>query len=284
MSLPQYIGYEEGGTVFIDVSGLPTTATVAIEDGNGSEILSTTNATISTINTTLAANIDRGDMSFTVASNTGFEVGKTCWLQDDPEAVLIKKIEGTKIYTRRPIIYDHTAGAEVEGGRVTLDVNAATATDLFWDGRVIWNIDGTKNYTSIECTKYPLERLATSNDLADLEPKIYDVLDSESDVERLLDIGHQHVLKQIAVKAPDLRARVFVGSMAFKTATAYAALMIHYGRRGNDSAREQASYYEKMLNKEIDAVTITTPRDADQDEDIEESERMSMRTVKLYRG
>jgi hypothetical protein len=286
MPLPQHIRYQGDSNITTTVNRLPSAVTAAIVDSDGTELLGHTSANISTINVALAANVTRGDIDFTVDANTGIEAGITCWLQDDPEEVLVRKVEGTKIYVRRPMLKDHINTARVEGGKITLEVKTdedTVANTLFWDGRVEWNIDGQRQYSSIECTRYPLVRIATVQDLYDLEPKLYDILDSEVAPERLLDLGHNKVLSMIAKAAPDQRTRVFTGSDAFKTATCLAAMWWHYNAGRGEDSRELAERYFAALKDELESMVQVVPRDADQDEDIEDDERISFSTISLHR-
>lgn len=280
MTLPQHLLYAKGGVIHIDVATLPAAATVEIRDASDGTRMAHAEATISTINAALAANVSAGDMSVSVDSNTGLSAGKTFWLRDDPEELLCRSVEGTTIRLRRPALYDHVNAARVEGARVQCNVAAAYANVLWWDGRAEWNIDGATHYTSVECTKYPITRLASAQDLFDLEPKLFDVIDRETDVERWLDNAHEMVMGEISKTAPDQRARVFTGSMEFKSVTAAAALYLHYMRRGSDMRETWWSEFERRLG----SVVTTTPRDPNQDGTIELGGRISLGTVPLRRS
>jgi hypothetical protein len=281
LALPQYLLYQKGGTIHIDVPSLPTAATVRIIDGGDTEQMGHLAVNVSTINTTLAANAYACNSQITVAANTGLSAGKTFWLQDDPEEALVRSVEGTTIKLRRPLFYDHVSGAAVEGARIALNVPDNYSNALWWDGRCEWNIDDTYYYTAVDCVRYPLQRLASAQDLADDEPKIADMIDSGVDVERWLDSAHELVLGEIAKRAPDQRARVFTGSMEFRSVTAAAAMYLHYLRR-RDASDERETWL-KEIERRLGAVVALVPRDADQDGAIEPDERMSTRSVLLVR-
>jgi hypothetical protein len=164
-------------------------------------------------------------------------------------------------------------------------VTASDAGTLFWDGRAEWNIAGSVyDYTTVECTKYPINRLATSQDVFDEDPKFYQILDSEADVERLLDNAHDDVLASIAEKAPDLRARVFTGSIEFTRATVFAFLRNWYRRQASDEALRLFDRYQTAFDGELARICTIVARDANQDGVVEGEERMSFRTVTLRRG
>ncbi len=284
MPLPQHLRYQQGGNIAIDTTQLPTGASVKIVSSSGAALMTDQTATISTINVALASAPSAGDTAFSVDANTGLSVGQKCWIQDVPEEILVKKVAGTNITTWRPLLYDHINTARVEGGRVTFAVDSdshAVANTLFWDGHAEWNIDSQSYFTAIECTRYPMQRIATSNDLADIEPKIYDILDDEVSVNRLLDLGHDKVLMLLAKASPDTRVRVFVGSTGFKTATCFAALWYHYMSGRSEDSQEIADRYEKALASELEGIVQVIPRDTDQDKTVEADERISTRTVRL---
>jgi len=284
VSLPQHIRYRSGGSIHIDLRTRPDAATVRIIDGGDSEKMSSTSASISVVSTALSGAVSTGAVSFNVANGTNMAAGMAYWIQDDPEEALARRIDGNTVYLRRPVVYNHVNAAVVEGTRVTCAINSAIANSLWWDGRAEWNIDGSVYYTAVECTKYPIDRLATVQDLFDIEPALYDMLDDEADIERLLDLGHQEVLKRIAKASPDMRARVFTGSMEFKSATALASLYIFHRRRATEESRQLAETYKLDLATEIDSICVVVPRDADQDGVIEPDERINPRTVKISRA
>jgi len=281
MSLPQYLLYEKGGTVHIDVPFLPLTATVRIVDGRDGEKLAHTAANVSLINTTLNVAASSLNSQISVLSNTGIAVGKTMWIQDDPEEVLVRAVSGGTVSLRRPLFYGHVNAARVEGARLETNIPSTACTSMFWDGRCEWNIDGTYYYTAVECVRFPNQRTASAQDLFDCEPKIADLVDSETDVERLLDNAHELVMGEIARRAPDHRARVFTGTNEFKSTTAAAAMYLHFLRRSQ--ATEEREVWWRELERRLDSVVSSTPRDANQDGVIGDDERMSMRSVTLVR-
>jgi hypothetical protein len=284
MTLPQHVTFGRGGTISIDSPTLANAVTVTIRDGDGTVRVQDATATPSTINTTITGSISAGAISINVAANTGIGVDTVAWLRDDPEEILVSRVSTLAITLRRPAIYSHISGAQLQGSRIEYAVNSAVANTLWWDGYAEWNIDGTLDYTSVECTRYPLTRRASAQDLFDVEPLLSDVLDSEQDVERFLDAAHNMVLGEIGKMAPDQRVRVMPASSSFRTATALAAMYMHYRRRGSDEAREVSERYLKDMKRELDSITATNPRDADQDQDIELDEAISAHTTRLRRG
>ena len=283
MSLPQHIQFGKGGNISIDVASAATAATVTLRAGDGTVKFSDQAATPSTISTTITGAIVAGATSLNVASNTGIAAGSVINLEDDPEEILVSKISTLAVTLRRPTLHAHINAAVVAGSRVTFAVNSAIANTMFWDGHAEWNIDGTIDFTAVEVTRYPMLRKATAQDMFDLEPKLYDILDGEQDFERLLDVAHELVLGELSKMSPDSRARVIPASAAFRSATCLAALYIHYRRRAGDDARELADRYSEYMKRELDSITSSNPRDADQDLTVHSDEKISARTVRLVR-
>jgi prepilin-type processing-associated H-X9-DG protein len=199
---PQSVQFQKGGTISIDTPSIPSSATVLIRDGNGTAKTTHVAAMVTTINTTITGALSAHATALNVASNTGLQVGSVAWLRDDPEEVVVARVATLAIALRRPVLYSHISGAQLQGSRVTFSVNAQVANALWWDGHAEWNLGGTLDYTAVNCTRYPMTRRASSQDLFDLEPKLSDVLDGEQDVERLLDLAHDHVMGEIGKVSP----------------------------------------------------------------------------------
>ena len=276
MSLPQHIQYGVGGTVTIELEDRPTNALGTLIKGDGTS-LGVITGTVSTINTTLGTAATRGTSTLNVAANTGMAVGKTIKLTDDPEVALIQKVAGTTVTLRQKLLNDHIAGAAAQSTEVSFSCNSSVANTLFFDGHIDVNVDGGSYFahTSVECTKYPTRDLCTTQDLFDIEPALYQLLDDSADLERWKDVASQYVLSRMATSSPDLRVRVFPGSSEFSQATALACMMMLYGRQHGDEAAEMYQRYKERLDSEIARVSQTTPRDTDQDATVELSERIS---------
>jgi hypothetical protein len=283
VTLPQHVQFGKGGTIYIDVGVAVNAATVSLRSGDGTVKFSDQVATPSTINTTITGAIAAGATSLNVAANTGIEVGSEINLLDDPESVIVSRISTLAVALRRPVKYAHISGATAQSPRINYTVNSAIANTLFWDGWAEWNIDGELDQTAVEITRYPMTRRATAQDMYDLEPLLYDVLDSEQDIERLLDLAHKYVLGELSKMSQDSRARVIPASSSFKTATCLAALFIHYRRRAGEEAKELADRYSEYMKRELDSITNSNPRDADQDQDVQADEKISARTIRLIK-
>ncbi len=285
MTLPQHVTYQVGGQVSIALRTQAQNALVTLEKRDGTDIFTGQSATVSTINTALNAAASKGAYSISVSSATGISNGSTFWIQDVPEQVLAESVSGGTVTLRQPLLNDHADAATVDGTQLTYDVNAGSANSLWWDGRVLWNVDANAiHYTAVECTRYPLDRLATTAQLGDEQPKLFYITDRETDWERYLDRGHEEVLKRLAKAAPDLRARVWPGSSEFQQATVYATFMLYYGRHSSEKARVLFEHYDNMLTREVESICAVVPRDADQDGVVEEDEKINPRTIRLQRA
>jgi len=280
MSLPQHITRGFGGAVSLDLPTRPSTVTLTAETDGGAALVSGQAATVSSVATTLSAAASRGDTSITVADGTGISAGQSLWLQDDPEAVLVRKVSGTTVSLRRPVLHDHDSGATVEGTRCSYTISASDADTLFFDGRVFWTVDGERYVTSLECTEYPLRRLADAQVLFDIDPQLAGITDTEDDIERGLDAAHAYILTAIGARG---RARVFTGEECFRQATGLAWFMVHYRARRGEDARELYERFRNELDAELGRITTTTPRDADQDGVVEPGDAYSFRSVRLVR-
>lgn len=282
MSLPQHIIYEVGGTVSIDVEDRPTTAYVTIKNGDGSTIVDNVAASISTITTTLSSAVTVGSRTITVSNATGISDGKEFWLRNPSEKVRCKNINGTSVTLWRPVLSSHDNASNVQGTLITYAVSASNASTLFWDGRVSWVLDNSLYaYTAVECTRYPLVRIATEQDLYDEFPDLDQMLSESDDVDALLNIAHEEVMSRIGGRT---RVRTRPGSTEFKKATVFSFASALFRRRPGESADQLYKRYREELNNEITRIMETVPVDADQDGSIDQDDKRSSRTVQLFRA
>lgn len=283
MALPSHLTLGVGGLVQLGLRSVPAAVTYEVRKGDGTVIQSETdaNVSISAINTQLNCALSRHDAEMNVLSNVGLSHGVTVHLMDALEQVLVDSVSGEAVTLQRPVLKDHANLAYVQGCAVNVALGANVANSLWWDGHVRANVDGVYHYLPVECTRYPMHRMSTEQDLFDVEPLLADVLNAEEEPQRLLDAAHEHVLMQLGKVAPDRRVRVFVGSVTFKTCTALAALYLHYRRRGTDEGQLLADRYHKDFADALASVAGTTPRDADQDRVVEPDEAMSLRSGRL---
>lgn len=283
MALPQHIPYNTGGTIVVDLRTRADNATFKVIKGDGTLLFGPVNATVSSVDTTLNTAVWKGGYQLNVANATGLDNSIKCWISDDPEEVLVAAKVGTVIALRRPLTKSHAAGADVHGTRLSYSVAASEANATFWDGRIEANINGGDSivYTAVECTKYPLERMATVQDMFDEQPSLYHLSMREQDWERALDKGLEEVLKRLAKADPDLRARVYSGSREIVDATIYATLMAFYRRNSSEEATQLYERYRKELSSEVEVFCGTAPGDRNQDGAISADERVTPRTVRL---
>ena len=282
MALPQHLTPNQGGTIFVDRTTRADNALVTVYAGDGTKKVNPVAATISTIDTTTNTATARGGYQINIGAATGVSAGVKCWLQDDPEEVLVESIAGTVVALRRPLTKDHAAGATVEGTRMSYTVPGANVPVPFFDGRAEWNVEGTSTiFSAVECTRYPIVRSATVQDLFDEDATLYHSSPREEDWERALDKGLEEVLKRLGKASPHARARIYPASREMVDATVYATIMIYYRQNPSEEAGILYERYRSTLNAEIESIAAINPVDEDQDGVVEESDRHSTRTVRL---
>jgi hypothetical protein len=283
MSLPQHITYQEGGTVAIDLLSLPSNVVVDIFTGDNTQLVTSGTANISAISTVLSAAASRGATIISLANTSGIVCSSVIWLQDDPEPVLVRKMDTTTnvAYLRRPLLKDHANNAVAQGARCTFAVNSAVANTLFFEGRIKWTVDGKIDWSALECTKYPLKRHATIQDVFDRQPKMYDLLDPEADAERLLDLAHDEVLQRIGAAG---RARVFTGSTEFKNATVLCFLMLFYERMSSQEGTALFERYKELFEQDLERTMQTQPRDLNQNDEVHPAEQMPSASIVIRRA
>lgn len=283
--LPQHIQYGVASTVRITIPERPSaTYTVSCYGGSGQAIFEAATATLDSVATTLSAAAAAGAATISATSATGIAKNDTLWLTGEEE-VVVKSVSGTTVTLRRPLMDSHASGAAVESHDLSYSVSAALAGTRFWDGRLEWTVDSGAPYVQpCICTSYRWYRSASAADWYDEEPKLYDVLDSEYDVERHLDLALADVIKRIGTRE---RGRVwnYIGPDSFRDATILAAQRRLYRRTSGEESRELYERYTSELSDELERVMSSVAwRDANQDGAVDEAEQPTYRSIRMLRG
>lgn len=283
MSLPQHLLRDVGGTVSLELLTRPTSnVTVSVYKHDGAAVVEDKSCTISSVDTTLNGAHVIEQTAISVANATGISEGTAFWLRDPNERVVCKTVTGTIVELWDGLMFAHSTGVTVEGTSATYTVSGSDASDEFWDGRAKWSVDGTySEMTAVECTIYSLPRRATIQDVIRKNPRILDELDANANVEDLLNSAHEDLLTDIGSKG---RARVFTGSAEFSAAVASRFLVNHYQPMMGDEAERLYDRWKEVYALERDKAVAITPRDADQDGEVEAHEVLSLRNVPLTRS
>lgn len=286
--LPQHIQYEHGGTVGIDIPVVPAASqTVSCYSGGNEALFEDETATLTSIATTLSSAASRGDRTISVASASNIARGQRLWLTAY-EDVLVKSVSETTVTLQRRLLNDHASAATVKSHRLSYTVSAASATTMFWDGRLEWFIDDGETTETLyhqPCisTKYRFYRAAGVQDWYTEEPRLYDLVDPDSDATLALDAALAEVVKRVAAHVQG-RAWSYIGPASFVAATVFAAQMALHRPMADDAAERLYMRYEAALVSELERVTSGTAwRDADQDGHVEAQEQRSFRSGRVLR-
>ena len=281
MPLPQHITKDIGGILWVDIPQTAANALVTVRDGDGTLRISNATATVSAVATVATQALVAGNTVVVLGNAQAVTSGAEFWIRTPDEKVRAKTIDGNAVTLWHPILQDHANGVTVEGTRISYAVPSANSTTLFWDGRAEWTVNSaTLVITAVECTKYPLERQATVQDMYAEFPRADMYLDSHEDAERLLEIAHDDVLSRLGGKG---RARVYTGSREFTRAVVFAAWMMHFRRATSEDGQRLYERYKEELGDELERMAEVVPRDEDQDGAVEENERRAYRSIRLYR-
>lgn len=281
MPLPQHLTLNYGGPLSLDLSYRPVNAVAMVLAGDGTTIVGNVTATVDSINSNTLSALVAGNVAIGVSNGQQFSPGVEFWVRTPDEKARCKTVSGNIVSLWQPLLYGHASGVAVEGSQVKYVVPAANCIQRFWDGRVKWTVDANAVfYTAAECTDYPLQRIATVQDLFTEHPLFHHLIDGYEDAERLLDAAHEDVLVRIGGK---MRTRVFTGSREFVRATVYCALANHYRRQQSDEATTLFERYAELLQEELQRIVETTPRDEDMDGVVSQPEKKSARSIPLWR-
>ena len=280
--IPQHITYGAGGTLYLYATTRLSTPTITIRTDRNTDIVTGQSVTASTTNTTLSSAAAEGATTIAVTAATGIAFGQEIILSAK-ETVTVKSIASTTVTLQRPLIYSHASGATAQSNTLSYTVTAADADTLFWDGLAIWYNNGVYYaQTPVECTRYPLFRLATLQDVWDECPQLRDLLSPNDDPERLLKIAHDDVMTTIY--SVD-RATVFMASgKEISRAVTFQFLSNYYRHEAQESSETLYNRYQMALADEIKKVVSILPRDADQDQIVESNERMRTNSIRIIRA
>ena len=280
MALVQCITKDVGGTIYIDPPTRASNAFVTIFKADASTAMENSNATISSISTTLANAVSKRAKTIALTNAAAIAEGDKFYISSPTEWVRAKTISGNSVTLWNPLREDHANACNVIGTRVTVAVPASNATSTFWDARARWELDGQLYYSGVECTLYPTKRVATEQDIYQVHPQFFALLSAEEDPEAALDAAHDHVLMLLSTKG---RARVYPASNEFINATALAFARNHYRHQTSDTAKTMFERYSSELSEEMARLEATLAADENQDGFIENDERRSSRSFDINR-
>ena len=281
MPLPEHITYQLGGTVTLEPPTRPTNALITIYQGTGAIVVNNTTASVATFNTTTAAAVNARAKSLTLSNASGLSSGDRFQLAEPVEWCKAKSISGNAVTLWHPLREAHANNVVACKTLVTFAVNAASAASTFWDGRARWEVDSNAVYwTGVECSKYPLRRVANEQTLLAIHPQFAAVLEAEADPDAALDAAHDHVLLALGAAG---RARVYPGSTEFCNATALALARNHYRHQSSAAAKELFDRYSAELDKEIERLMASIIPDDDQSGAVDANEKRSYSTFHLVR-
>ena len=284
MPIPQHFVRNVGGLIDVSPPLRPDATPAAQVTVRGPDMTiyaSAVDATVDAVNTTLGSAAAAAATTVTVASATGIVVGRRYLVGNGTSApremVRVRGISGTTITLSRPLRSAQATGAGFVGTRLSLAVTAAQASALFWDGHAEWNFADDGNGASrnrrimapVECTLRPHERLATVVDLFARDPRWDRKVDTELDVDEVLDLAYEDVLEKLGGK---FRVRTVVGAQGFVTPTVYQAFVMIAANYGAEWT-EQRGWYEQQRDAALASLVANHPADLDQDTYIERHER-----------
>lgn len=281
MSLPQALVVSVGGTLSTSVKDRPTNATAEVFDGKGSSVVAAASATVDSISSTLNGAHTKGATSIAVASGTTFSANSEFWLRTPDEKLKVKTVSTNDLELWAPLLYNHATGVNAEGASLSITIAGASVPSLFWDGTVRWLIDGGTivDDSMVEVVKHPLYRRATYYDVVQAFSKVADLMDSEDNIEDMLDTAHGDLLMGLGGHG---RARIFPGSPEFARATAFKLLENKF--REVRGAEDMETRYRDAYNAQMELIMAALPQDRNQDGNVEAEEQRGWRNVSLSRS
>lgn len=282
MSIPQHVTKDVGGVISYYAPSRPSTATVTVKTATGAEKVSAQAATIDSVDTTISTSASRNGRSIEVTDATGIIVGGEYDLSAPTERVRVREISGTTIYLYTPLLQPHASGSALQGTRISYSMSAAECDELWADGRAEWSLDGSlTDIGAVECTKYPVRRLASEQDLFREHPRINQLMGDTVDSGALLDDAFEMVLSDIGKRG---RMYLMTGGPEFVNATRKAAMLLILDDRGSEEAEILYQRKLRQYHDELARLMAMVPQDTDQDGIIEQHEQASLRSFEIHRA
>lgn len=281
MPLPEHITYQIGGTLTLEPPSRPANAQVTVYQGTGAIVVNNVAANVAVFNSVTTTALNARTKTITVDNASGLSAGDKFVIDSPVEWCRAKVVSGNSVTLWHPLREAHANNVATYRTMLTLAVNAASSNALFFDGRARWEVNGdTLYWTGVECTKYPLRRVANEQTILALHPQFASVLEAEADPENALDAAHDHVLLALGANG---RTRVFPGSTEFINATALALARNHYRHQSSAAAKELYERYAAELDKELERLMASIVPDNDQDGAVSLDERRSFSTFRTVR-
>lgn len=282
MALVQHITYGVNSVVSIEPSTRPSNALISVYDNAGSAIVDNATATVHAASTVLTAAAAKRASNITVSNAAAITEGLRLRIASPTEWVRAKVISGNNVSLWSPLREAHSNNSVVESTKCSYTIGANNITSTFFDGRSRWELSSNSvSYTGVECTLYPLARVATEIDLAAVNSQFAQLLAAEEDPETALDSAHEYVLEQLGKRG---RARTYPASAEFSRCVALAFARNHYLGQSTETAAREFEKYGKELGEAIATVMANLTPDEDQDAEIEADEQKSANSILVERG
>ncbi len=280
--VPQHMLVNTDSLISFRAGSRPSAATVTVKTGDGATIVEDKTAIIDSVDTTLSSNASKNATSIEVTSATGIANGSEYFLTGrNAETVEVEYVDGTTVYLRYPLIYNHSSGDAFKGHTVSYTVLAADNTTTFFNGRAEWTLDGVLNFRGVECTEYNPKNLVTINDIRSRYPDFNSLINQSANVNALIDNAYQDVVQKIAKLGS---YSVYVDSgMALRKLVMDQFMVNIYKYQAMEDSNALYERFSKELQCSLDEYTAIVSRDADQDGDIEPRERLILNTVRFTR-
>jgi len=282
VALVQHITYGLASTVSLEPSTRPSNALISVYDNEGSALVDNATATVHSASTVLTAAATKRASNITVDNATSITEGLRLRIASPTEWARVKTVSGNSVALWSPLREAHANNATVEATKCSYTIGANNITSTFFDGRCRWELSSNAiAYSGVECTLYPLARVATELDLAEINPQFAQLLAGEEDPDAALDAAHEYVLEQLGKRG---RARTYPASAEFSRCVALAFARNHYLGQSTETAAREFEKYSKECGEAIATIMANLTPDENQSGTIEADEMKSANSILVERG
>lgn len=261
----QSVVLNRGGTLETYFAGRSlTSCNVTLYTSDGTALVEDAACTLDTVSTTITAVAvaATGETDVTLASATGVTAGRR-YLVDGEEVVGVKELASSVASLWGPLAFSQGTGSTFKGMRVSYDVSASAAANLWWDGYAVFTPNsGEEQVESVDCVRRKIPQdLIDLSDVYQIIPKATKALSVELDLYRALREARDQMLIDFGGKN---RANTILGADHFRRPCAIKFWLLRRTEMG-DEWQAQMDILEKEYDRLIQDIISQAPVDADQD-------------------
>lgn len=252
------------------LGGRPTSVAVSVYDTKGAAKVTAQAATLDSVNTTTTALAMRGTNVVMLTSAAGVVAGRRYLLgtmngAEAPEAVTVRRVQGSTATLWAPLMSDHSIGAAFAGTRASYQMNGSQADVTWWDGYADWVATGGTGETItevVDCALRPIPpNLIDETNVRAVFAQAQMILPAALDMPLALLEARDEFLMRLG---GDNRVHVTLGADHLRRPCALTFWLMRRHELGDNYERVMDKIGDE-LSMRLENIALQIPRDNNQD-------------------